>query len=198
MARSAARSWRNTSPTGSSRMTVDSGRRTDSIAATTGSTRITIPAPPPYGVSSTDLWRPSPKSRRSWMRMVARPCSWMRPGMLCDSGPSIMAGKSVRTSISRVMTPAPADPAAAASGSAAHAAVRTMPRLRSRVAAGRRFREVRRGALGRSGSARRSFGSCRSSASASTTISPRRGAKIRMKARTAGTSNVPYAPPPTM
>ena len=30
-------------------MTVDSGRRTDSMAATTGSTRITIPAPPPYG-----------------------------------------------------------------------------------------------------------------------------------------------------
>ena len=195
MARSAARSWRNTSPTGSSRMTVDSGRRTDSMAATTGSTRITIPAPPPYGVSSTDLWRPSPKSRRSWMRTVARPCSWMRPGMLCDSGPSIMAGKSVRTSISRVMATAPADPRPRTRRRYRHP---TTPRSEASLAAGRRFRDVRLGALGRSGSARRSFGSCRSSASASTTISPRRGAKIRMKARTAGTSNVPYAPPPTM
>ena len=61
------------------------------------------PLPRRTGVSSTDRWRPRPHSRRSWTRIDARPCSWMRPGMLSASGPANIAGKSVRTSISRVM-----------------------------------------------------------------------------------------------
>ena len=49
-----------------------------------------------------------PQPRRSWMRTLARPCSWIRPGMLWASGPSNIAGKRVRTSMSRVMRPCPA------------------------------------------------------------------------------------------
>ena len=82
---------------GSRRITVESGRRSASSAAATGSGRMTIPAPPPYGASSTLRCRPIPQSRRSWTRIVARPRSWMRPGMLAASGPSTIAGKSVRT-----------------------------------------------------------------------------------------------------
>ena len=78
-------------------------RRRASSAAATGSGRRIIPAPPPYGASSTERCRPRPHSRRSWMRIAARPCSWIRPGMLSASGPSNIAGNSVRTSISRVM-----------------------------------------------------------------------------------------------
>jgi len=59
----------------------------------------------------------------------------------------------------------------------------------------------RRGALGRGpppSAARRDPAGARSNATVSTTISPRRGAKIRTKSRTPGTSNSPYGPPSTM
>src|SRR4051794_12026755 len=60
----------------------------------------------------------------------------------------------------------------------------------------------RLGARGRSPSPpvapRRPALGVRSSASVSTTISPRRGAKIRTKSRTPGTSNSPYGPPATV
>ena len=46
-ARSWATAWRNGSPTGSSRITIESGRRSASSAAATTSTRRTMPAPPP-------------------------------------------------------------------------------------------------------------------------------------------------------
>src|SRR5436190_9467012 len=59
------------------------------------------------------------------------------------------------------------------------------------------LRVRRRGAFGRSGSGARERGGRRSSESASTTISPRRGAKIRMNARTAGRSKLPNGPPST-
>src|SRR5690242_5011739 len=65
------------------------------------------------------------------------------------------------------------------------------------VVAERRRGDRRRGALGRSGSGVRDRGGRRSSDSASTTISPRRGAKIRTKGRTAGRSNEPNGPPET-
>ena len=42
--------------------------RSGSTAAKSGSGRITIPAPPPYGASSTTRCRPMPCSRRSWTR----------------------------------------------------------------------------------------------------------------------------------
>ena len=72
-----------------------------SSAAAIGSGRMTMPAPPPYGASSTLRCRPSPHSRRSWVRIVTRPRSWIRPGMLAASGAATIAGNSVRTSISR-------------------------------------------------------------------------------------------------
>ena len=98
----------------------------------------------------------------------------MRPGMLSASGPATIAGNSVRTSISRVMRP--------------------LGRRRSVPPSAFASREVRRGARGRSSPVGRTLGGWRSSASASMTISPRRGAKIRMNARTAGRSNVPNGP----
>src|SRR5206468_3115179 len=58
-------------------------------------------------------------------------------------------------------------------------------------------RDRRLGAFGRSESAGRDRGGRKSRASASITISPRCGAKIRMNARTAGRSNAPYGPSPT-
>ena len=145
------------------------------MAATIGSTRITIPAPPPYGVSSTDRWRPSPNSRRSRVRTVTRPRSWMRPGMLSARGPETIVGNRVRTSISRVTSRVTSSPP----GTPGHPANVAAGPSDARPAGGRRF------------------GDCRSSASASTTISPRLGAKMRMNARTAGRSNVPYGSPRT-
>ena len=65
----------------------ESSRRTASRPAAIGSGRMTIPAPPPYGASSTLRCRPRPHWRRSWVRIVAIPCSWIRPGMLAASGP---------------------------------------------------------------------------------------------------------------
>ena len=70
----AARAWRKTSPAGSSEDDRSSrSRRSSSSAAATGSGRRTIPAPPPYGVSSTVRWRPRPQRRRSWTRIVGEP-----------------------------------------------------------------------------------------------------------------------------
>ena len=45
-----------------------------------------------------------PTPRRSWTRTVARPRSRIRPGMLSRSGPSTIAGKSVRTSTSSAIS----------------------------------------------------------------------------------------------
>ena len=80
---------------------MESGRRSAARAPATGSGRRIIPAPPPYGASSTLRWRPRPQVRRSWTRTVASPCSWIRPGMLAASGPATISGKRVTISISR-------------------------------------------------------------------------------------------------
>ena len=65
--------------------------------------RVIIPAPPPYGVSSTD-WMPAEPPLAQVMDADGRvPLLLDAPGMLAASGPSIMAGNRVRTSISRVM-----------------------------------------------------------------------------------------------
>ncbi len=191
-ARSWARSWLNgradRDPGGSPS---DSGRRSASSAAAIGSGRMTIPAPPPYGASSTLRCRPIPHSRRSCVRIWTRPRSWIRPGMLAASGPSIIAGKSVTTSISRVTRV-------------------TVVRRRSGGVGGRfggRVRRPRRPASGCGcGGAAPSVAARRRDASAASgraprhrsTISPRRGAKTRTNGRTPGTSNSPYGPPATV
>ena len=194
----AARAWRKTSPAGSSR--IDARFRPAQLRRARrrpAPGRRTIPAPPPYGASSTLRCRPRPH-----VAQVVDPDLGQAPLLdpardaLGRAGPSNIAGNSVTTSISSVM---------------AAAVRRRRPRLRRRrprrrprspsavsavaVVAGRRLR--RRGAFGRSGSGVVGFAGRRSSAAASTTISPRRGAKTRMNARTAGRSNAPTVPPPT-
>ena len=60
-----------------------------------------MPAPPPYGASSTLRCRPIPHSRRSCVRIVASPRSWIRPGMLAAerrrrSSPGTASGRRSR------------------------------------------------------------------------------------------------------
>ena len=123
----------------------------------------------------TDRCRPSPLAEVV-VRIDARPC--LDAGMLWASGPSNMAGNKWDL-VSRSYVGA-----GASGGVAVPAAARLLVR--------------RRGAFGRSGSGSRDRRGRKSSDSASTTISPRRGAKMRMKARTAGRSNEPYGPPSTV
>ena len=125
---------------------------------------------------------PTPAGRGRGSRPGRAPGS--APGCCRRAGPSNIAGNSVMTSISSVM---------AAAARPRRPRLRAWHRAASSVAVGvsvavvgRRVR--RRGAFGRSGSGVFDFAGRRSSESASTTISPRRGAKTRMKARTTGRS----------
>src|SRR5256886_6573535 len=98
-ASSPASRWSSRSPQGSMRMTgpgfVD---RSDSTASITGSGFMTIPGPPPNGMSSTCRWRSCVCSRRSCARSSTRPLSMARPITPCPkTGPNI-AGKMVTTS----------------------------------------------------------------------------------------------------
>ena len=117
-----------------------------------------------------------PDRRRSRAPGSGRGCSRR-------AAPRSSSGNSVRTSISswsrrsrrrcRVRRAGSTGGRSVAGGTAAGGRLRREP--------GRR-----RGARPPVAGARRRFGGVRSSASASTTISPRRGAKIRTKSRTAG------------
>ena len=167
---------------------MESARRSSSRAAATGSGRRTIPAPPPYGASSTLRCRPRPQRRRSCSRISARPRSRVRPGMLSDSGPSSMPGKRQTTSISSVMAPPVAWRLAAR-------------RLAEPPLPCRDQRGFRRGfgsaPAARRRPAHRPAARPRSSTASSTTSSPRSGAKVVITSRTAGTSNSPAGPPRT-
>ena len=111
--------------------------------------------------------RPRPHSRRSWIRIVARPRSWIRPGMLSASGPRSSPG----TASGRRSRGSSVGRRRGGVGRRRLRAGRPSAASRRRAAG-----PSRRGALG--GGVGRRFGGSRSSASASTTISPRRGAKI--------------------
>ena len=173
-------------------------RRSASSAAATGSGRRIIPAPPPYGASST-----RPVAAEAPVAQVVDPDRRRGPAPGCGrgcsrrAGPSSIAGKRVRTSISRVMRRSAGGRVSAGGGRSARCGVGRLAgsvdarRRRASAPAARRLRAV-------GDPVAAIVGGRRSSASASTTISPRRGAKIRMKARTAGRSNSPYGPPPTM
>ena len=98
-----------------------------------------------------ERWRPRPHSRRSWMRIVARPRSWIRAGMLSPSGPSNMPGKSVTTSTSSVMARRPAVAPRDVRGAGVADRRRGVAGPSPSVGPG--HGAVRRGAFGRSGSA---------------------------------------------
>src|SRR5690349_7845781 len=68
-----------------------------SSAASTTSGRITIPAPPPNGVSSTVLCLSMAKLRMSEVSSRHRPFSKALPARLCPSGPGNISGKRVST-----------------------------------------------------------------------------------------------------
>src|SRR5580704_1749264 len=70
----------------------------DSIAATSTSTRITMPLPPPYGVSSTLRCLPSPKSRGLRRRTASSPPSIARATKLVARKPANISGKRVTMS----------------------------------------------------------------------------------------------------
>src|SRR5213593_1674703 len=69
-----------------------------STAVNSGPGSRTMPPPPPYGTSSILRCRSLAKSRRSCRRTSTRPPSRARLTMLCDSGPSNIAGKAVMMS----------------------------------------------------------------------------------------------------
>ena len=71
---------------------------TISSAAATGSGRRIMPAPPPYGVSSTVRCRSVVKSRRSWTCKSSRP-SWRALPIRDSSSGARYSGKIVTTSI---------------------------------------------------------------------------------------------------
>src|SRR3954471_17355893 len=68
-----------------------------SSAASTTSGRITIPAPPPNGVSSTLLCLSVAKLRTSEVSSRHRPFSKALPARLCPSGPGNISGNRVST-----------------------------------------------------------------------------------------------------
>src|SRR3990172_5543236 len=72
--------------------------RIASTAAKNGSTFMTMPAPPPYGASSTWRWRSVVKSRRSQTRTSSSPRSRARPITLTSRGRKA-SGKIVTMSI---------------------------------------------------------------------------------------------------
>src|SRR5690554_5774769 len=71
--------------------------RTASTAAATTSARITMPGPPPAGVSSTERCRSVAKSRISTASRVHFRVSSARPASDTPSGPGNISGKSVST-----------------------------------------------------------------------------------------------------
>src|SRR3954465_4700962 len=68
-----------------------------SSAASTTSGRITIPAPPPNGVSSTVLCLSVAKLRMPELSSRHKPFSKALPARLCPSGPGNISGKRVST-----------------------------------------------------------------------------------------------------
>ena len=80
-ARSSASAWSKRRPAGPSR---NSGRggSTASTQAKIGSGRITMPAPPPNGVSSTVRWTSVAWSRGSWQRRSSSPAARALPSRL--------------------------------------------------------------------------------------------------------------------
>ena len=124
--------------------------------------------------------------RGSWRA----PAPGSGPGCSAASGPANIAGKSVRTSISRVMRSGSADSAGSAgSDGSARSGAPSVGRRRVGAAPSARLPARR---LGTVRIRRRASAAVAGRAtSASTTISPRRGAKIRMNARTAGRSKLP-------
>src|SRR5690348_4117007 len=68
-----------------------------SSAASTTSGRITIPAPPPNGVSSTVLCLSVAKLRMSEVSSRHSPFSKALPARLCPSGPGNISGNRVST-----------------------------------------------------------------------------------------------------
>src|SRR5689334_13051367 len=107
-ASSRAMAWVNRSPEGlgTSRVGTAAGRsraarpvaRTASRASLHGSGRITIPAPPPAGASSTVRCRSWVKSRRSWTARSSMPLRRALPIRESSSG-ARYSGKIVTTSI---------------------------------------------------------------------------------------------------
>src|SRR5437899_11381435 len=94
--------WSKRAPRGESRTIArrpEAAGPSDSTARRMGSAFITIPGPPPNGVSSTLRWRPSVNSRRSWTSMVASPASTARRTIPSARGAWTMSGKIVTTSI---------------------------------------------------------------------------------------------------
>ena len=61
------------------------------------SARMTIPAPPPTGVSSTDRCRPMPNRRRSIVSSSQIPCASALPERDCPSVPGNASGRRVMT-----------------------------------------------------------------------------------------------------
>src|SRR5262249_48354449 len=74
------------------------GTSSASRHATRQSTRITMPDPPPYGVSSTLRWRPMPNARGLSRRTRRAPWEVARPTMLVDRKASNSSGNSVTMS----------------------------------------------------------------------------------------------------
>src|SRR5882724_550022 len=102
---SCARACVSGAPCGVIKTTQDSSRRIVSTASKIGSGFISIPGPPPYGLSSTTRCLSWVKSRKLCTRTATNPFFWARLRMLSSSGPSKMRGNNVSTSIS---IPAPA------------------------------------------------------------------------------------------
>src|SRR5690606_12111989 len=75
------------------------GGSTASTQAKIGSGRITMPAPPPKGESSTDRWASVACSRGSWTRRSTTPFERARPSRPSDANPSTSPGKIVNTSM---------------------------------------------------------------------------------------------------
>src|SRR5690242_5441965 len=87
--------------------------RAASMAAAAMSARITMPAPPPAGVSSTERCLSVAKSRMSMVASAHLPSPSALPARLEPSGPGNISGKMVRTVACQVME----DPNASADGS---------------------------------------------------------------------------------
>ena len=69
---------------------------TASRAAAKTSARMTMPGPPPAGVSSTERWRPRPCSRICLVSSDHNPRSRASPASEAPSGPGKISGNSVR------------------------------------------------------------------------------------------------------
>src|SRR5581483_12439965 len=98
-ASSRTRAWRRGSPRGDRQMRGACGFATlaRSIAAAATSARMTMPAPPPAGVSSTVRCRPIPNSRISSVSNAHSPARSASPASETPSGPGNSCGKSVST-----------------------------------------------------------------------------------------------------